>query len=415
MIRAASVLRRSIATRGFHKSSAVCAASVFKMPAMSPTMTEGGVVAWKYKSGEEFSAGDVLLEVETDKATIDVEASDDGVMWEILVKDGATKVQVGEPIALLAEQGDDLATLERPSLDAQAAPKEEPKKEAQPEQPLKEEPKKSAPAPKSSGSGDVFGPANPKQKLSPAVELLLHGNHISSEDALAKIPASGPKGRLLKGDVLAYLGSISKDSVSLLAEFIKSREHLDLSNIKLATPEETHKLAQREEAPAAKEEAPAPPKPSNILNARLTTTLEEPVTRDIFQYAFEDSIAAATRYTYAQKYPQYAASPVASSLSGGDLFDDLISPPVTKSRFEVYDVTYQFSSPANGAQARIADDFDELLGLTGSTGVSGSGNQVSVDFKIKFDKSVLDAKQFVAFFEKTLAEEFSGVLTVSEP
>ena len=59
--------------------------SKFAMPAMSPTMTEGGVAQWKKKEGESFSAGDVLIEIETDKATIDVEAQDDGIMAKIIV------------------------------------------------------------------------------------------------------------------------------------------------------------------------------------------------------------------------------------------------------------------------------------------------------------------------------------------
>lgn len=55
------------------------------MPAMSPTMTEGGIAEWKKKEGDSFSAGDVLVEIETDKATIDVEAQDDGVLAKIIV------------------------------------------------------------------------------------------------------------------------------------------------------------------------------------------------------------------------------------------------------------------------------------------------------------------------------------------
>ncbi|MBI6010435.1 biotin/lipoyl-containing protein, partial [Clostridium perfringens] len=85
------------------------------MPAMSPTMSEGGIVSWKLKDGEEFAAGDVLLEVETDKSTIDVEAQDDGIMWEILVPEGEKGIPVGKPIAFLAEPGDDLSSLERPA------------------------------------------------------------------------------------------------------------------------------------------------------------------------------------------------------------------------------------------------------------------------------------------------------------
>lgn len=91
------------------------ASSVFRMPAMSPTMTEGGIANWKKAEGEAFAAGDVLLEIETDKATIDVEAQDDGVMGKILTQAGENKVPVGQVIAILAEEGDDLASIEVPS------------------------------------------------------------------------------------------------------------------------------------------------------------------------------------------------------------------------------------------------------------------------------------------------------------
>ena len=56
------------------------------MPAMSPTMTEGGIASWKLKEGDTFTTGDVLVEIETDKATIDVEAQDDGVLAKIIVR-----------------------------------------------------------------------------------------------------------------------------------------------------------------------------------------------------------------------------------------------------------------------------------------------------------------------------------------
>ncbi len=96
-------------------------------------MTEGGIASWKVQPGEAFSAGDVLLEIETDKATIDVEAQDDGIMGKILVslvhegfwgvadvtttqsKDGSSKVPVGQVIAILAEEGDDISAIEVPS------------------------------------------------------------------------------------------------------------------------------------------------------------------------------------------------------------------------------------------------------------------------------------------------------------
>ncbi|KAJ3550843.1 hypothetical protein NM688_g4988 [Phlebia brevispora] len=72
--------------RGFKTTATWRAITNFNMPAMSPTMTEGGIASWKVKEGQKFSGGDVLLEIETDKATIDVEAQDDGVMGKILVR-----------------------------------------------------------------------------------------------------------------------------------------------------------------------------------------------------------------------------------------------------------------------------------------------------------------------------------------
>jgi len=76
-------------------------------------MTEGGIAEWKKKEGESFSAGDVLVEIETDNATIDVEAQEDGILAKIISQDGAKGVQVGSTIAVLAEEGDDLSGAEK--------------------------------------------------------------------------------------------------------------------------------------------------------------------------------------------------------------------------------------------------------------------------------------------------------------
>lgn len=69
-------------------SAPASALSKFQMPAMSPTMTEGGIAQWKVKEGDSFATGDVLVEIETDKATIDVEAQDDGILAKIIVSPG---------------------------------------------------------------------------------------------------------------------------------------------------------------------------------------------------------------------------------------------------------------------------------------------------------------------------------------
>src|SRR5207244_3969849 len=81
------------------------------MPALSPTMTEGNLAKWLKKEGDEVRSGDVLAEIETDKATMEVEAVDDGRIGKILVPEGAQGIKVNEPIALLLGEGEDAAAL----------------------------------------------------------------------------------------------------------------------------------------------------------------------------------------------------------------------------------------------------------------------------------------------------------------
>ncbi|KAK4701205.1 hypothetical protein P7C70_g5030, partial [Phenoliferia sp. Uapishka_3] len=199
------------------------------MPALSPTMTEGAVSEWKFKEGESFVAGDVLLAIETDKAGIDVEAQDDGIMGKIVplalppqdaiqanpeadhelqqVQNGSTGVQVGEIIALLAEEGDDISNLVVPastvsapeSAPTPAAPSPPPTPKTEPTPPKVT----AAPAPTSSPKAH----AHPKHSrpLLPSVMRLLS---IAGIEDASVITATGHKGMLTKGDVLAFLGEI---------------------------------------------------------------------------------------------------------------------------------------------------------------------------------------------------------------
>ena len=87
------------------------------MPALSPTMTEGNLAKWLKKEGDTVAAGDVIAEIETDKATMEVEAVDEGTLGKILVAEGTEGVAVNTPIALLLGEGEDAAALD------QAAPR----------------------------------------------------------------------------------------------------------------------------------------------------------------------------------------------------------------------------------------------------------------------------------------------------
>jgi hypothetical protein len=217
------------------------------MPALSPTMTEGNIASWKVKEGDSFSAGDVLLEIETDKASMDVEAQDDGIIAKITQGDGSKGIKVGMRIGVIAEPGDDLSTLEIPAEDslARSPPQEEPK--AAPELASSSQ----GEASRASSSMPSIPPASkssrPAKKqtypLLPSVEHLLH-EHGLDASAVDKMTPTGPNNRLIKGDVLAYLGFIPSSYPGELSARIAKLSHLDLSNIKLASPARNPKAAK---------------------------------------------------------------------------------------------------------------------------------------------------------------------------
>src|SRR5919201_2393608 len=84
-----------------------------KMPALSPTMEEGKLAKWLVKEGDEVRSGDVIAEIETDKATMEFEAVDEGRIGKLIVPEGAQGIKVHQPIALLLEEGEDPAALEK--------------------------------------------------------------------------------------------------------------------------------------------------------------------------------------------------------------------------------------------------------------------------------------------------------------
>jgi hypothetical protein len=224
------------------------------MPALSPTMTEGNIASWRVKEGDSFTAGDVILEIETDKATMDVEAQDDGVLFKITQPDGSKGVKVGSRIAVMAEEGDDLSSLEMPAEQSKAASSGAEQKTEQRStdsaSPAKAEAQTGGSKEIDSGAASAeamekpYAESPPSQPshgrkyqypLYPSVQQLLHEHGHTNEDA-AKIPATGPNGRLLKGDVLAYLGQVKKDYPSQLSQRLEKLSHLDLTHTPAAPP-----------------------------------------------------------------------------------------------------------------------------------------------------------------------------------
>ncbi|KAI0652213.1 pyruvate dehydrogenase [Trametes meyenii] len=194
----ASALARTILARRFHVSASRHALSKFAMPAMSPTMTEGGIASWKKKEGETFAAGDVLLEIETDKATIDVEAQDDGILAKIIAQDGQKNISVGSPIAIIGEEGDDISGAEQLAAEAASEKPSTPAKDEKAPEAPKPEPTKLAEPPKQETKAEV--PQGDRIFASPIAKKIALERGIP----LAKIKGTGPNGRILREDVEKY-------------------------------------------------------------------------------------------------------------------------------------------------------------------------------------------------------------------
>src|SRR5204862_2580305 len=118
--RTASRLGRARAPKGQHMPIEI------RMPALSPTMTEGNLARWLKKEGDEVHSGDVIAEIETDKATMEYEAADEGRLGKIIVPEGTQGIKVNQPIALLLEEGEDEAALEHFAAPAQQPPTQQP-------------------------------------------------------------------------------------------------------------------------------------------------------------------------------------------------------------------------------------------------------------------------------------------------
>ncbi len=104
------------------------------MPALSPTMTEGKLAKWLKKEGDTVALGDLIAEIETDKATMEMEAVDEGVLGEILVAEGSEGVAVNTPIAMILEEGEDAAALDAATASSPqpSAPEASPEKRVEP-------------------------------------------------------------------------------------------------------------------------------------------------------------------------------------------------------------------------------------------------------------------------------------------
>ncbi|TPX34178.1 hypothetical protein SmJEL517_g03079 [Synchytrium microbalum] len=211
------VLYRAQQKRGY--ASAYPPHTVVNMPALSPTMTMGNLGQWQKKIGDQISPGDVLVEIETDKAQMDFECQDEGFLAKILIAGGEKDVPVNKAIAVLVENKSDIEKFA--TYTPEAGPSTEPPKSPPSGQPESSSPPPPAPeAPSSPPPAAAAAPApstapatppsdpfkvSDRVMASPAAKIIAASRGISLE----KVIGTGPGGRILKSDVESYVPAVA--------------------------------------------------------------------------------------------------------------------------------------------------------------------------------------------------------------
>jgi pyruvate dehydrogenase E2 component (dihydrolipoamide acetyltransferase) len=194
-----------------------------QMPKLSDTMTEGTLVSWKKKKGDKVSAGEVIAEIETDKATMEWESPEDGTLTEIYVEEGG-KVNVGDKIGFIGEEGEEAPKEEKKEEKPKAKPTEEKKAQAEAEKPApaKEEEDETAPpqekekaAKRAEPKKAPEKPKAPAERSTSTEEARVKASPVARRVAaelgvdLASVNGTGPEGRVTETDVRAAAKSKS--------------------------------------------------------------------------------------------------------------------------------------------------------------------------------------------------------------
>ncbi len=178
-----------------------------KMPALSPTMTDGVLAKWMIKNGDKIKPGMVIAEIETDKASMEVEAVDGGIMGRILVEGGTQNVAVGTVIGLMLEAGEDESALNSYATKVVATVVEEPKKEV-----------------KIEAKFNVSQSNNDRIFASPLAKRIAENNGVD----LSKIAGTGPNGRIIKHDIENI-----KQEVSVSHKMVFNQESTSIPHTKM--------------------------------------------------------------------------------------------------------------------------------------------------------------------------------------
>ncbi len=169
------------------------------MPALSPTMEEGTLAKWHVKEGDEVKAGDILAEIETDKATMEFEAIDDGRIGKILVEEGAEGVKVNVPIAVLLEEGESAGAVVTAGPSPPAKPEEIFSAMSEIGKAISSETKPPTPIPAPQAAPPLSKETGARIFVSPLAKRIAEQKGID----LSMLQGSGPRGRIVKADVEA--------------------------------------------------------------------------------------------------------------------------------------------------------------------------------------------------------------------
>ena len=218
------------------------------MPALSPTMTEGNLAKWHVKVGDRVNPGDLIAEIETDKATMEVEAVDEGVLGSILVDEGSNGVPVNEVIGLLLEDGEDTPPAPLVETPAPVSPTDQDDKVA----------------PDDTGQG----------RVTPLAERMARQLRID----LGEIPGTGPRGKIMKADIDAYASrqadpetepATTRLRASPLARRMAADSGIDLASVAGSGPNDRIVKRDVEASIAAAPPSPTVPAPTVIHSAEL--------------------------------------------------------------------------------------------------------------------------------------------------
>ncbi|XP_057978504.1 dihydrolipoyllysine-residue acetyltransferase component 2 of pyruvate dehydrogenase complex, mitochondrial-like [Malania oleifera] len=214
--------------RGFSSDSDLPQHQEIGMPSLSPTMTEGNIARWLKKEGDKVSTGEVLCEVETDKATVEMECMEEGYLAKIIHGDGAKEIKVGEVIAITVEEEEDIAKFKdyQPSKSGgDAAAAKGPSVSTPPKKEVAEEPV-SSPEPKVS-KDRAATPVQDRVFASPLARKLAEDHNVP----LSNIKGTGPDGHIVKADIEEYLATGGKEVSPAASKDSKAAAELDYTDL----------------------------------------------------------------------------------------------------------------------------------------------------------------------------------------